>query len=796
MQSPERADARGPLRAVRAALGRLSLAAWAALAALIALAVISVVVFGGGGSSPTREQAPRAGTEAAPKPASGRPLPRCGVECDPIDIRYLTDVPFGRTSFWIQPWRAYLDTWPAARLRDAMGINFNVATPRADAVAHLLHDSGFGLARMEIEWSALSYSDPAHFVKEASILSRFRALRRWGLRPLLVLNANSGGPCPARSIALHTIAPAVAGSSSVRLSPASAAAVASGRTGFNAGAFFTPVRRRRHRGVPGAALARLTPAQRRARRLASRALRRAAIRAGRTPLLLHGTPDIIITHVATDGVATLSHPLPTALAAGTHPGTRLLYAPFSAPRLADGRPNPAFAETLHGWLDYTGQVSRLAASVFGPDGYDLEVWNELTFGSQFLNAEDYSLISGRAAKRASKQVTREVTKEILDATVAYARSAASHIGRGVGITDGFASETPFPSGASSPAGLTALSKHPYVGARSFPAEYHVNALHPVNALGLRDTETKRSTTPAFIPSFQSLLPEYTLTATSTETLIRDLAPLTTRIYGFPHGRSVGPGRTPVQKWITEYNLGSSATPVGPDGHTPETGAALSQADRDHFHAKALLRSLVAMVSKGVSREYFFAAGPGALSLISPGFFAALETRPGSYPGDRAGGAIMAAFRALLEAARGPGPGRQTRRLRLLSIRQLGDHAQFAGDGTPAHPPLYDRDVLAVFPFQTAPRRFVVPVYVMTRDLLTLYRPDAPAADVARFDLPPERFRVTLAGLPPSSSAPSLSAFDPLSARTTAVRLISHRGEEAVVEIEATDYPRLLSIVVP
>jgi hypothetical protein len=57
--------------------------------------------------------APRAGN-ALTRACS--PLPACGVSCDPIDRRYLTDVPFGATSFWVQPWRAYMDTWPASRL--------------------------------------------------------------------------------------------------------------------------------------------------------------------------------------------------------------------------------------------------------------------------------------------------------------------------------------------------------------------------------------------------------------------------------------------------------------------------------------------------------------------------------------------------------------------------------------------------------------------------------------------------------------------------------------------------------
>ena len=43
-------------------------------------------------------------------------LPACGAVCAPIDTAYLTDLGFDNTSLWIQPWRAYFDTWPARRL--------------------------------------------------------------------------------------------------------------------------------------------------------------------------------------------------------------------------------------------------------------------------------------------------------------------------------------------------------------------------------------------------------------------------------------------------------------------------------------------------------------------------------------------------------------------------------------------------------------------------------------------------------------------------------------------------------
>ncbi len=45
-------------------------------------------------------------------------------------------------------------------------------------------------------------------------------------------------------------------------------------------------------------------------------------------------------------------------------------------------------------------VCREAASIFGPGGYDLEVWNELTFDSQFLNSEHYYSSAARSESEA------------------------------------------------------------------------------------------------------------------------------------------------------------------------------------------------------------------------------------------------------------------------------------------------------------------------------------------------------------------------------------------------------------
>jgi hypothetical protein len=58
-------------------------------------------------------------------------------------------IPFGRISFYLTPWRAYMDTWPAKQFLASEGINFSVASEDAKATAKLLAESGFRSARVE-----------------------------------------------------------------------------------------------------------------------------------------------------------------------------------------------------------------------------------------------------------------------------------------------------------------------------------------------------------------------------------------------------------------------------------------------------------------------------------------------------------------------------------------------------------------------------------------------------------------------------------------------------------------------
>jgi len=89
---------------------------------------------------------------------------------------------------------------------------------------------------------------------------------------------------------------------------------------------------------------------------------------------------------------------------------------------------------------------------------------------------------------------------------------------------------------------------------------------------------------------------------------------------------------------------------------------------------------------------------------------------------------------------------------------------------------------------------LVAVYVMTRNLARLYRPEAPAADPTRFDMPAEHYRLTIGGM--RGKGCKVTMYDPLDDRRPEVRVLRRDDEGLVVDVPLTDSPRLLSLEEP
>ncbi len=657
---------------------------------------------------------------------------------DPIDPVYLTEMPYATQSQWIQQWRAYLDTPPATALADGMGINFNVPPAQAQVAAQLLAASGIKRARYEISWSGVSYADPTEFANAAGLVEVITALRNNGIRPLILLNANAGTPGPTKSFTAELTAAAPAGATTVQLDAATASQIVPGFSGLNS----------------------------------------AGDAAG-----------VIFTGVDANDVASLSRPLPTALAAGAYPASTLLYQPFAQPELADGSPNPQFEATLNGWLGYVRMTMNLVTSAYGSDDFDVEIWNELGFGSDFLNL-------GKYYDPLPDATQGNTDDAILDATVAFLKDPANGW-PDVRIGNGFTNQTGVDSGVEQPLGLDAIDKHPYTQFTAFPEQEPGNP--PLNALGLPDyTYVNGKITPDFVPTYYSFFPEYWLTGLSGATLIRDIAPIATTTNAFftggaggalaPLGRDTAPlGGDPLAMWVTEDNMDPTVMNNLPD--------ALTQSDYDHIHAKAALRTYVSDIGKGVQAVDLYAIdGYAQWNLVDPAFFTAAQvgnTNTYTYPGTALGGPVMDATRRLAATLASAQTITTPRPLSLLGIASDSNAYQWLGDGTAAHPTLYDRDVLFFQPFQLTDNSWVAAAYVMTRDIATVYNEALPSTDPTRTDLPPENFQITIGGVDAASL--TASATNPLSGDGVPVDIVERDGDTATLQLPVTDSPEMITL---
>ena len=536
-----------------------------------------------------------------------------------------------------------------------------------------------------------------------------------------------------KSVTLNVTAPAAAGATQVQLDSASAALVQPGLTGFK--------------------------------------------QFGRDA-------GVIITSVNSSGLATLSRPLGTAIAAGAQSAQTLAFQPFFPVYNMDGSDNANTEQTLNGWLQYVAGVTQTAKSILGDDNFDVEVWNELSFGSAFLDASNYY--------QPAPQGWGPLSRVLLLATVDYIRDPSNGLAD-VGIGDGFTNQSPFTGGGAEVPGVTAIDKHPYASAIKFPSQATYNNTRPVDALGNpAGTLSNGIWHDDFVPTFTALLPEYFLTGMQTETVTRDLAPFVSNFNGSTHGRDTAPpGGTPPALWITEVNEDASTvnnTLTSPDGTAT---SPMSTADDRHFETKSILRYLSAWVGKGTSVIDFFAlANAGGLNLADQSFFTTAKNTH-SYPGLAAGGETMVDVQRFLSTMSGAQNLSQTSPLSLTSISSYDNAYQFAGNGTANYPPLYNRNMVGFFPFQVTAHKWVIPTYVMTLDLATLYNKSAPATDVTRQDMPPETFSLTINGV--NGSTATAAAVDPLSGNSVPVTITGRTSSSVTVEVPLTDSPRMLTL---
>lgn len=628
-----------------------------------------------------------------------------------IDASHFSSLPFGTQSHWLQPWRAYLETVPVSTFLNGTGLVMNLKNENPELIARMIAKHGIRRARVEIGWGEIDFENEHKFwISESRLRNQLQAFKKYGIRPLILLNAHHGVPTPFKTFARTLALDAKAGSTWIQLRD-----IRDLRPGYT----------------------------------------------GLSNVSGYWAAEILITKISENNIVYLSKPLPKDIQAGTSiTFTTLKYRPFSPPNTQD------YQTTMEGWQTYVGTIAKFVSETLGstqsPDkGFDLEIWNELTFGSNFLYINKYY------DQPLYQYKENEIWDNLVTKTAQYVERHPQDFS-GVRLSNGFANTIPWPTSSTQPKRMSAISKHPYASRKNYPKdEYHGT---PINALA--QVEDKSTFVP---PTYSAFFPEYYGTALQAETIVRDMGPFLSKIAGHDHGRyarKINGGVAPTSVWITEVN-------INPREDNPNITSERALAVK----AKTTARYFCFFLNKGITQLFLYnAVGEDKEFGIVKESFSEYATQPNAvYPQNDSPytspalitlGHIVAKMSEAVDASL-----TVPRQLELVSIRDNHNHYQFTSGSTAAHPTLYNRDVFAFLPFQVNARRFVIPYYVMTRDVMQ--------------DLVPEEYMITIKGLVADGAI--ATAYDPINDKSVPVVVEGRDRNSLSLKLTASDYPYLLTI---
>ncbi|MGB2824291.1 MAG: hypothetical protein WBF17_25175 [Phycisphaerae bacterium] len=599
----------------------------------------------------------------------------------------LLDVKWPMHSHYRQPWRAFLETRRAHDFLGGIGVAYNVSG-NEELAMRLLAETGFRALRLEIGWGSVKW-DESGLHGEKRLRAVLAACKQYGIRPTLLLNAHQGVPCPTRFFQKRLAADAPQGSRTVRLTDTRD--LVAGRSGIN-------------------------------------------------QLTTYWAAEALVTRSdARTGTCTLSKPLPKALKADRPLSMATLkYLPL----YPVGRKE--YDDTAAGWVRYALLVCDLAAGV-GLKDFDVEIWNELTFGTRFLRINNYCdpPVAPAPGDREPPDFLNKggTCWELARRTVEAVKARHPR----VRCIWGFSNTTFYHCRVRNlPPRMDGQSYHPYgTGMRRLPK---------------RETHPKRPEfcLERFVPTIDIRMPEgWAHTFVQTECLMRLLNP-TTRLSERP------PGSQRFFHYITEH------------GVVPAECGVTDEAGEWKLKTRCALRSFCMWLHKGIDTMHYFCAWQdksSGMGLLPPN----LKELPADAKFDEVATPPMRVIRNLTRAFAGARPMRRTQPLQ-VDVVALGKPRKICDLG-PKSPPLYCRDVFAFLPFQVHEGKFVIAVYVMTYD--------------ATVDMGPQRYRLKISA--PLRAVKECSLYDPVTGRKTPVEAISGEAGTWEVEVPVVDYPRLLAL---
>jgi hypothetical protein len=129
------------------------------------------------------------GCSLAPLPTIGEwdgVTPSARLE-GPYEDPRQANVPFGIISYFNQPWRSYMDTWPAQQYLNSMAVGWYLDAKFAAPVSQLLAETGIRAVRLELGWGSLDWTDSLPPKAKTAFGEKLRAFQAHGIRPLILL---------------------------------------------------------------------------------------------------------------------------------------------------------------------------------------------------------------------------------------------------------------------------------------------------------------------------------------------------------------------------------------------------------------------------------------------------------------------------------------------------------------------------------------------------------------------------------------------------------------------------------
>ena len=550
---------------------------------------------------------------------------------------YPSLLPTGCTSHWLQPWRTMIGTLPFQTLQNSLGIQ-NSAAGNLPSL-QMFANAGFRHVRVGVPFASVLYDDPT--TMDASDLGAttefLQAAQAAGLRPLILLQAFDQNRLPRVWTSFGLTVAASPGDMTLTLASTEGLTPNySGPTGYV------------ENGAP-------------------------TLTGGYVDPAAEKMCPVFFTRF--DGnVATLSQPLGVFF---NDCYTLLIYTLRYKPWANYGSDD--YNATMAGWCQYVCAMSRYVSGVLGTTGasdlgFDVEIWNELTFGSDFLDINNY-YTPAIVPQTSGEFGFPEIVLDLVTQTAATMQANPA-LFAGVRASDGMANVEPWQASSTEPVGITALSKHTYPTVLTFPADDAANG---------DDLDSTYNFT-SFVPTYTLFVPEAVGTAL-TSSITRDVTTETVAWGGVNHGqdaRTVNGTVLPVSVWVTETGIDSSEYRV------TDTAAIYTLA------TKGTLRTLFFNAALGIERTYIF-CGVGDIT-----YFAlvdqnnpTVETLP-----------ILALQRAMTFISGGAAPADAGTLLswNMTASVNGGAATLFQGNGTASCPDFVQPDDFIIVPIQVSATR--------------------------------------------------------------------------------------------